>query len=296
MRAARSIPWPMGLGYAYGAACHALAGGEPTKRDEAATTAALAAFLVGFFDHLMDNYPQEFGSLGSLITESSLSCWAEGRDLERLSYGSENSPAAGFAALYRLYFLRCYQLMGGYIDSPVTHRWLDALKRMHRSQGDSAAWRMSRMSPSAELIEEVETPGTYAYWVIALSTCLGMDESAVRKMEDFAKKFTRLLRLTDGITDIDLDVQKDTWSGLTVRLALEAATQAQADALVEAVADECVTLLRTTSKMVEGLHWQSGDEFSLADILWAYIWVSLGGNFEVKRDVPRTARQIGIAV
>lgn len=273
-----SIARPMAFGYAYGAACHALAGGNEAQRNEAATTSALAMFLVGLFDHLLDRYPREFGAVGSLISDVSLKRYALERDLSALVYDPQQPVAAGLVSLYRLYFARCHRLMGEQQkDSPVARRWFQTLARMHQAESASVGFKMSSVIPNAALIEQTEMPGTYAFHAIAQSVCLGLDETSARKMEPFASNYTRLTRLVDGVADLKDDLRKGSWSGLTVRLALEAGDQAAAERIVMDTADECADLLTASLHRLPEMHWQAGDSFTLADILWAYVWTWAGG-------------------
>jgi hypothetical protein len=278
MRAETSIPWPMAFGYAFGAACHALAGGDEAARDEPATTAALANFLIGLFDHLMDKYPREFGAVGSLMSEEALTRYILERDLSGLVQDPQQTLAAGFVSLYRLYFTRCHRLLGERKDSFLAHLWRDALLQMHAAQSASVGWRISTVPASPAMIEQSETPGTYSYWIIAMSACLGLNEGAIRLMEADARKYIRLTRLVDGVVDVEDDIKNDLWGGLAARLALEAKDQSHADQIVMQVADECVQLLGVLNGKLAQTYWRLGDAFSLADILWVLVWSWAGGN------------------
>jgi len=278
MLAATSIPWPMGFGYAFGAACHALAGGRSADRDEAATTSALAMFLVGLFDHLFDKHPHEFGAIGKLVTAEALERYVLERDLSSLSCDPDQVLAAGWVSLYRLYFSRGHRQLGAEKYSPTSQLWLQSLVRMHAAEAASASLKISTVTPTTALIESSESPGTYSFWIVGLSACLGLDTVAIRSMEPFANGLTRLTRLIDSIVDVDEDIRQDLWGGLAVRLALDATDQAAADRIVMEVIEECVLLLQALANgPAATLTWKPEDPFTLVDIFWAYLWNWAGG-------------------
>jgi len=278
MRAETSIPWPLGYGYAFGAACHAIAGGKPEERAAAATNSALAMFLIGLFDHLLDKYPREFGDIGKLVSGNAIRLYTLERNLAGLAHNPEQVLAAGFVDLYRLYFERCHRLLGPEQNSPVAQLWYASLVRMHAAESASLNLRISKVPPTKALIEDSEAPGTASSWIVGLSACLGLNEAAVAQMEPFARNLNRLTRLVDSVVDVDDDIKQDLWGGLAVRLALNAKDQASADRIMMSVAEECVALL---IELAEGpasqLKLQAGDPFTLMDVLWAYLWSGAGG-------------------
>ncbi len=271
MRAETSIPWPVGFGYAFGAACHALAGGRTEDRVYAATTAGLANFLVGLFDHLLDKHPREFGALGDLVGDAALKRYTLDRDLSAFVADPQEVLAAGLVGLYRLYLTRCHRLLGEPKDTPTASAWSDALRSVHEAERLSVTWKMSQVPVSPTMIEQSETPGLYAYWMIALVACLGVGEEGVKKkMEPFARRFIRFMRQADSVVDIEDDIRNDVWGGMVARIALEAHDQNDADRIVSEATDECVRLLQDLGN-VSDIFWEPGDAFSLADILWAYV-------------------------
>lgn len=277
MRPETSIPWPMGFGYAFGAACHDIAGGDPARRDEAAATSALAMFLVGLFDHLLDKYPREFADLGERVGSSAVTRYALDRDLSGLAVAEASTLAGAFMTLYRIYFQRCHRLLGPDTHSLVARLWHESLQKMHEAERASLGWRVSRVSPTPDMAELVETPGSYSHWVVAISSCLDGDLSSIQRMEGPARKYIRLARLIDSVVDIEDDIKNDLWGGMTVRLALEANSQSDVDRLVMESADECVQLWQSLEKTFSQYKLQPSEPFTLADILWAYLWTSAGG-------------------
>jgi hypothetical protein len=278
MRPETSIPWPLAYGYAFGAACHAIAGGKPEERDAAATNSALAMFLIGLFDHLLDKFPREFGDIGKLVSGDAVRQYTLERNLTGLAHNPEQVLASGFVDLYRLYFVRCHRLLGLDKNSPIAQLWHTSLVRMHAAENASLGLRISKVPPTQTLIEDSEAPGSTSSWIVALSACLGFDAAAVKQMEPFAHTLNRLTRLVDSVVDAADDIKQDLWGGLAVRLALGATDQASADRIVMDVAEECVTLL---TELAEGpasqLKWQAGDPFTLMDVFWAYLWSWAGG-------------------
>lgn len=277
MRAETSIPWPVGFGYAFGAACHALAGGRTEDRVYAATTAGLANFLVGLFDHLLDKHPREFGTLGDLVSDAALKRYTLDRDLSAFVADPQQVLAAGLVGLYRLYLMRCHHLLGEPEDTPTARAWSDALRSVHEAERLSVTWKISQVPVSRAMIEQSETPGLHAYWMIALVACLGVGEEGVKKMEPFARRFIRFMRQVDSVVDIEDDIRNDAWGGMVARIALEARDQDDADRIVTETADECAQLLQDLRDTVSHIFWEPGDAFSLADILWAYVWTWAGG-------------------
>ncbi len=277
MRPETSIPWPMGFGYAFGAVCHDIAGGVSARRDEAAATSALAMFLVGLFDLLLDKYPREFADLDERVGSSAVTRYAFDRDLSGLAVADATTLAGAFMTLYRIYFQRCHRLLGPDKNSPVARLWHESLQQMHDAERASLGWRISKVPPTPEMVDLVETPGSYSYWAVALSACLGLDKSAIEKMEALAKQYIRLTRLLDSVIDVGDDIKNDIWGGMTVRLALEANTQADADRLVMETAEECAQIWQSLEKTFAAYQWHPDDPFTLADVLWAYLWTWAGG-------------------
>ena len=284
MRPETSIPWPMGFGYAFGAACHALAGGRGESRAYAATTAGLANFLVGLFDYLLDKHPREFGTLGELVSDDALRRYTLDRDLSTFVVDSAQTLAAGLVALYRLYLQRCHHQLGDANDAPMARAWSNALRQVHDAERQSVSWRISKVPPTAAMIEQSETPGVYAYWMIAVVACLDAGDAGLRRMEPFARRLIRFMRLVDTVVDIEDDIRNDLWGGAVARIALEAHNQQDADRIVREITEECVQLLDVLQGEVASLYWDAGDAFSLADILWAFVWTGAGGQIPGWRD------------
>ncbi|MCK7581374.1 MAG: hypothetical protein MZV65_40910 [Chromatiales bacterium] len=147
MRAETSIPWPMGFGYAFGAACHALAGGQAERRAYAATTAGLANFLVGLFDYLLDKHPREFGALGELVSDAALKRYTLERDLSTFVVDPAQTLAAGLASLYRLYLQRCHRQLGEVKDSPMARAWSMPCARCMTPSARASAGASRRCRP-----------------------------------------------------------------------------------------------------------------------------------------------------
>ncbi|MCK7581373.1 MAG: hypothetical protein MZV65_40905 [Chromatiales bacterium] len=117
----------------------------------------------------------------------------------------------------------------------------------------------------------------YAYWMIAVVACLDAGDEGLRRMEPFARRLVRFMRLVDTVVDIEDDIRNDLWGGAVARIALEARDQQDADRIVREITEECAQLLSVLQGEVAGLFWEPGDAFSLADILWAYVWTGAGG-------------------
>lgn len=280
MRAGRAIPWTLASGYAFGAACHVLAGGAASEREDVATTTGLYMFILGLFDHLLDEFPQEFGNIGQIITKQSLQCWVEQNDLSGVEHSADKPLAAGLMRLYKLYFMRSQRLLARGQEQTISATWLDALQTMHRVETESTDRRMNVVQPSKELIDAAAQPSLQAFWVLAISACLGLGDEAAQKIKSFALDYGRLTWLVDDVMDLPVDIKNGIWSGLAVRLSLETQDQQQADKLVQEVAQDCVQLMTQLYDELGDVRWQDDDPFSLADILWAYLWAWLGGQYE----------------
>lgn len=281
MRAAVSIPRPMAMGYALGAACHALAGGRAEDRHEAASGSAMGMFLIGYFDELFDHYPEELGELGTMLTEEAMIRWAAHQQLDDMVHDPEKVLAAGFLDLYRVYLKRCHALADRSDKPGVAGMWVDALIEMHQAEADSVRYRMTGTPPGQEMITLADMPRKTAFWAMALGACLGMDEQAISAMSPFVRDYANLVAEVDGAVNVAVDIRKQVWSGFAAKLALNAHNQKDADRILDDTVNECVSLLVSIPESLDSCYWQAGDAFSLKDILWAYVWTWSGG--EVSR-------------
>jgi hypothetical protein len=159
--------------------------------------------------------------------------------------------------------------------------WLKTLNDLHRTEAESADRRISKFPPSEALIGRTEEPSVAAFWALALTSCLGGNEKHALATEKFAKGFGRLTWLVDDLSDLDKDIRDDRWSGLAIRLAMSAGDTHSIEQIVLEIADEAGQLIDDLYATAGSLHWEEGDEFSVADILWAYIWSWLGGDIQV---------------
>ena len=99
-------------------------------------------------------------------------------------------------------------------------------------------------------------------------------------MQGPVKKIIRLSRLLDSVVDVEEEVNNDLWGGMGVRLALEANTQKEADAIIQQAAAECAGSWLSLEPSFAAYKWHRDDEFTLADVLWAYLWTWAGGQVE----------------
>ena len=279
IRAAKTIPWVLGMGYAYGAACHVVAGGDQEKREDGAVTTALLMLIMSLYDHLLDEHPHEFVPLTKIINNDSLKAWAVDRNLETLTCDPEHGVAVGLLNLYRVYFIRCHRLLGNNPDSDLAQGWLAALQKMHAAENNSITWKLSTMPPSMDLIARTEKTSTSAFWAGAVSACLGESNDAALRLKDFSRNYARLTWVVDDVMDLETDFNQDLWNGFAVRLALEAHNQADAEKVIDDLSVECCEIVVALNQQLGQAYWQTGDAFSLADILWAYIWTWLGGDY-----------------
>ncbi len=277
MRAGISIPTVFGFGYSFGAACHALAGGAPERRDEAAATVGLYMFIMGVFDHLLDEYPAEFGDLGKIINAASLEQWTIERVLDGLKTTPDKVLAHGLLQLHRVYFMRCHRLLDRSGDSRLAKTWLEALRELYRVEHESVERRISKVKPSEALIRHAERPSSDGFWGLGVTACLGEGEVAARRIEKFARDFGRLTWYVDDAADIEKDIRADIWSGLAIRLALHAMTQKQAEEVAQQQAEDAGAIIKNICQALGDARWQPEDTFTLADMLWAHLWSWLGG-------------------
>ena len=280
MRAGLAIPMVFGFGFAFGAACHTLAGGDASRRDAAAATVGLYMFIQGVFDHLLDEHPQEFGGMGESINAATLKRWALDRDLDDLNPAPGGELAQGLLRLYRVYFLRCHRALeaADRPDEKLAQSWLSALRELHRVEMASVDRRISQVPPSQELAQKAEGPSSDGFWGLGVSACLGLSEAAARRIEPFARDFGRLTWYVDDAADIEKDIAADIWSGLAIRLAMsDAAAPPSVDQVVMAQAQDAGKLVEEMVAQLGEQRWEAGDKFTLAQMLWAHLWGWLGG-------------------
>lgn len=175
-------------------------------------------------------------------------------------------------SLYRIYFQRCHRFFGSDNKSPLANKWHDDLLKMHDSERASRGWKISKVAPTPELIVLVETPGSYSQWIVGLTSCLGFDLDPVNKIQEIATKYIHLSRLLDSVVDIEDDIKNDQWGGMTVRLALEGNSQADVERIILETAEECIQLWQDVEKQFSQYKRHPEDNFTLADILWAYLY------------------------
>lgn len=280
MRAGLSIPWVFASGFAFGAACHAVAGGDPAHRDEAAQLCGLYMFILGTFDHLLDEYPDEFAGLGEIINSDTLERCVLYRDWQSFKCGPDKVLASGLLELYKVYFKLGHRLLDRHPDPALARTWLSALRELHRVEAESVDRRMSKVTPSKELIMRAEAPSTAAFWGLGVTACLGDGESAARRVETFAKDYGRLTWFADDASDIEKDIKDEIWSGLAIKLTLEAKNNSDVERVIRGTGDEAGKIITNLYENCSSSYWSPGDNFSLADILWAYIWAWVGGQHQ----------------
>jgi hypothetical protein len=161
--------------------------------------------------------------------------------------------------------------------SELGQTWLNALCDLHRVEAESVDRRISKVHPSKELITHAAAPSIAAFWGLAVSACLAESEATVRSIEQFAKDYGRLTWYADDASDIEKDIKADVWSGLALRLSMEAKSQKDIERVVFSLADEAGQIVTGLYSTAGQFHWEAEDRFSLADILWAYIWAWIGG-------------------
>ena len=274
-----AIPWMIASGYAFGSACHALVDGAIKQRDTIGATCGGLMMTLGIYDHLMDHYPDEFGQVGEIVVDDSIDQWVKHQDYQNMEHDPEAALTRGLLDMYRLYFERAHTYMKK-DDEAMLELWCDALKTMHYYERESLNRRISLLKPDKEVLFNAEQPSLYLYWVQAISACLGEGVEAAGKVETFARDYGRLTWLVDDISDYQIDLDDDIWTGLSLRLATEANTPDEAEAVVLSMAQECVELIEKTYAALGDMRWQENDPFTLADVLWAYIWVWLGGKYD----------------
>lgn len=277
MRAGLSIPWAFSSGYAFGVACHGAAGGDARHREEAAVICGLYMFLMGLFDHLLDEYPHEIADLGEIINADCLGQCVLERNYQALKCDSEHILANGILKLYQVYFRLCHRLLDRQPDATLIQTWLDALRKLHSAETESVDRRISRSAPSKALIEHAQVPSVSAFWGLAVSACLGEGEEAARRVEKFARDHGRLTWFADDASDIEKDIKADIWSGLALRIALDAENRNDIENVILGVSGEAGRIVADLYANVGDMYWDSRDSFSVADVLWAYIWAWVGG-------------------
>lgn len=290
MRAGLAIPTVFANGYVYGSACHALAGGDPKLREEAAATCGLYLFILGLFDHLFDEFPDQLSSVGSLFDRENLERWMLERRLDGVEENG-NILAAGLLRLYRVYFKRCHALLDKNPDKSLANIWYEVLCAMHAGERDSAQRRISTVAPNPDLMKKTRKLTADGYWGLALSACLAGNEKTASSAREFSGVWSHLAWLTDDVTDLDRDARSDIWSGLLIRFALESKSGEDVDSVTQRVADEAGDLLGRIYASTGHLRWQSNDDFTLADLFWADIWSWLGGI-----SAPVSVQQLKVAV
>lgn len=292
MRAGISIPWTFASGYAFGLACHAAAGNNPAHREEAAAACGLLMFFMGTYDHLLDEYPDEFQGIEKIINADSLENWANGNDLETLKVDPNKVLANGLLRLYQTYFKLCSRMFKRHPDTQLFQTWLQALKDIHRVEAESTDRRISKVTPHMTLIKHTEEPSVVAFWALAVTACMGESETHTRLIEKFAKSYGSLTWYADDFSDIEKDIHDDRWSGLAIRLALDAKKNGDIEKIVCELADKAGARVTTLYEVAGDQYWEERDTFSVADILWAYIWAWLGGETKVAEPQKSTTPAI----
>ena len=293
IRAGLSIPWTFASGYVFGMVCHTAAGGDLTRREEAAVICGLMMFFMGTYDHLLDEHPEEFLGIEKLINAESIENWAKGNNLDSLKVSSNKVLANGLLKLYQTYFKLCVRLFNRSPDSKLLHTWVQVLRDIHRVEAESFERRISKITPNEELIKHTEEPSIVAFWALAVTACLAEGEDAARIIEKFAKGYGRLTWYADDASDIEKDIGDDRWSGLAIRLALDAKDNRDIESIALNLADEAGRIVTMLYEVAGNMYWHPDDKFTLADILWAYIWAWLGGSYEQSAD-QEPSQQVAI--
>jgi hypothetical protein len=293
MRAGLSIPWVFASGYAFGAGCHAAAGGNPDNREDAAVACGLYMFILGTFDHLLDEYPQEFSGIGEIINADALKHYVLDRSLQKLKHDDPDKVLMnGLLALYQVYFRLCHRMLDRHSDPALAQTWLDALCELHRVEAESVDRRISKVLPNRELIKHAEAPSIAAFRGLGVTACLAEGEATARRIENFAKDYGQLTWYADDVSDIEKDIKDDIWSGLAIRLVMEAKDSNDIQRVVLKAADEAGGVVTTLYEKLNQAYWNPQDSFSLADVLWAYIWAWLGGQPHQPMDRAAIQRSI----
>lgn len=276
MRAGISIPKIFLFGYAFGAACHYLAKGKAEHRDDIGATCGLYMFILGLFDHLMDEFPDYFDGVGSLFSGTAIENYILKQNHDELDRYEGNPLAKGMVKMYQAYFTRCHRLVNHESDE-MLNVWCEELKRMHRVEAESVDRCMSSVTPDKSLIEHAVQPSLSAFRVLAISATLEQNAFKHDAVEDFARSYATLSWLVDDVSDLQKDIQNDIWSGLAVRLISEVDDAHDVDSLIEAIAEQASSILLSMHASLKDARWQADDDFSLADVLWYVIWSWCGG-------------------
>lgn len=287
MRAAKSIPWIVAFGYAFGVSCHAFSGANAARRHEAGVIAGLNMLLLSLLDRLIDEHPAQFSFIKDYFTRDSIEAWVIKRQLPDRLLREDAPVAAGLIELYRIYLTLGYGLLDRSLNKNATQAiWLEALLHAHLSESASADRKMSACQPSPEMVENCAVPSVAGAWEIAVSCCLAESVDCISSTKPFAEMYGMLTWMVDDVSDIRADISNDIWNGLSARLALAGAEAEKQQLVLLDYESRCTAAIHELYQMVSRFKWDENDEFSLADILWAYIWAWLGGQaswFNVSR-------------
>lgn len=276
MRGGISIPSIFLFGYAFGLACHRLSGVDGNREVEVASTSGLYMFLLGLFDHLLDEYPEYFADMGKAFSKETISQFIRDKDYHALVKYADNPLAEGMAQLYEVYFKRSHRLSENG-EKAIYQTWCEELQRMHRVEAESVDRRMHIVEPQQQVVEAAIEPSLSAFRVLAISACLERSQFDNPVIEKFAKDYATLTWLVDDVSDLQEDLQEGIWSGLLVKLALAGLDAEKTELVLDEVMSEAVELVASLCELLKDEKWELEDEFSLADILWYVIWSWCGG-------------------
>ena len=275
MRAGLAIPYIFANGFVYGLSCALRAGADQDERHEAGVTCGLYFFILGLFDHLFDEHPEQFAGVGDLFSPEAIRRWALDREVDALQ--CEGTPLAqGLVNLYRVYFERCHRVLDRHPDAALAELWCATLCEMHAGETRSAERRISKIEPGLAILEQTRELTESGFKALALTASLSQGHAAAQSVAEFGRAYGRLSWFVDDVTDLDKDRAADIWNGLAVRVMLEAKTQAGIAKVVKAAADEAGDILAQVYADQNEV-WMPGDTFSLADYLWGGLWGWLDG-------------------
>ncbi len=278
MPAEQAIPWIIGFGYAFGMACHTVADGRPDRRESGAVAAAMEMLVYGLVDHLLDEYPKESAGVEAIFDFDALDRWAHDGNLSRFDQISGNPITDGVVRLHRAVLASGLALPEVPREQTLIAECAQILRRTYEAEQASLQRKMAVTGPTQDLIKQAEETSTFGFQALAVIACLGEGKPAWQKVERFAHDFGRLTWLVDDVSDIEQDKRKGVWSGLAVRLALEAKSPADVERMVRVDTEECGRIITEIAPQLRDVYCRPGDPYSLMDVLWAYIWVWLGGD------------------
>lgn len=278
MRAAKTIPWIVAFGYAFGIACHSLAGGHAARRHDAGVISGLNMLLLALLDRLIDEHPQEFALVKDCFTRESIRDWVVNRTPPKRLLRDDSPVAAGLIELYRIYLEFGYGMLDRSPDkAAVQDVWLEALLQAHQAESVSMDRKMSACMPTPEMVVDCAQPSVSGAWAIAVSSCLAEPVSDIFSVRPFAELYGSLTWKVDDVADVQKDVSNDIWNGFCASVALAEAAGLERESVFSDYEARSAEEVRELYRMLSRFRWVERDSFSMADVLWAYLWTWLGG-------------------